>query len=124
MKVAKHGGNLLMLTGTGTGTQNSPEDDLKALAYLQSIYRNPMEATTTRMRAAIECLPFENPKLSATAIATLDGNSFAEALERCIARSGTKPLSLSKVIDATPVEIPAEEMKRPMAHYRNNFRRY
>jgi hypothetical protein len=38
------------------------------------------------MRAAIECLPFENPKLSATAIATMDGKSFAEALERVALR--------------------------------------
>jgi hypothetical protein len=28
--------------------------------------------------AAIECLPFENPKLSATTIATMDGKSFAD----------------------------------------------
>ena len=89
------------------------EDDppLTSLKYLQSIYRDVAEATPTRMRAAIECLPFENPKLSATAIATIDGATFAVALERCIERSKQPPPLLNG-----PVEpLPAEEMKRPMA---------
>ena len=70
------------------------EDDppLTSLKYLQSIYRDAMEATPTRMRAAIECLPFENPKLSATAIASMDEKSFAAALERAIERSKSPPL--------------------------------
>jgi len=38
------------------------------------------------MRAAIECLPFENPKLSATAVSHMDERSFAAALERAIER--------------------------------------
>ncbi len=29
----------------------------------QSIYRNPMEPTSVRIRAAVECLPFKNPQL-------------------------------------------------------------
>jgi hypothetical protein len=66
------------------------------------------------MRAAIECLPFENPKLGATAIATLDGKSFAEALERCIERSRS-PVPLLN----GPVEpLPASELKKPMSRYR------
>jgi hypothetical protein len=120
MREAETNGNCLMLAGTGAGTQDGPEDEIKALAYLQSIYRNPMEATPTRMRAAIECLPFENPKLSATAIATMDGQSFAEALDRCIARSHG-PLILN---GPSPPELPAEELKKPFPNYRNNFRRY
>jgi hypothetical protein len=66
------------------------------------------------MRAAIECLPFENPKLSATAIVTGDGKTFAEALERCIERSRS-PVPLLN----GPVEpLPREELKRPMSRYR------
>ena len=103
-----------MLAGTGAGTQNSPEDEIRALAYLQSIYRNPMEATPTRMRAAIECLPFENPKLSATAIATMDGKSFAEALDRCIERS-RQPVPL---LNSPTEQLPASEMKKPFQHFR------
>jgi hypothetical protein len=65
------------------------------------------------MRAAIEALPFEKPKLSATAIAAFDGQTFAEALERCIERSK------SPVLLNGPVEpLPASELKRPMSRYR------
>jgi len=56
--------------GISAGIQIGPEGEIRALGYLQSIYRDPLEATSARMRAAIECLPFENPKLSATALAS------------------------------------------------------
>jgi hypothetical protein len=89
------------------------DGEVKALELLQEVYRNEEVALPTRMRAAIECLPFENPKLSATAIATMDGQTFAEALERCIERSKSPPLLNG------PVEpLPAEELKRPMSRYR------
>jgi hypothetical protein len=51
-----------------------------------------------RMRAAIEALPFESLKLSATAVLTVD--DFSERLERAIARSGTK------MIEAQPLPQP------------------
>ena len=35
----------------------------------------------TRMRAAAEALPYENPKLSAAAVASMDANDFAARLE-------------------------------------------
>jgi len=34
-----------------------------------------------RMRAAAEALPYENPKLSAVAVASMDANDFAARLE-------------------------------------------
>jgi hypothetical protein len=43
-----------------------------------------------RLRAAIEALPFESPKLSATAV--LRGDDFATRLERATTRSGKAPL--------------------------------
>jgi hypothetical protein len=69
-----------------------------ALEYLQSIYRNPAEPEARRMRAAVECLPFENPKLSAIGVASLTGRDFAAALDRAISRS--RPV----LIEATAVE--------------------
>lgn len=80
---------------------------------LQEVYRNEEVALPTRMRAAIECLPFENPTLSATAIAACDGQTFAQALERYIERSKSPPLLNG------PVEpLPREEAMKPMSRYR------
>jgi hypothetical protein len=104
----------LIAAGSGAGSQDTPEERTVALEYLQGIYNDPTQSTSMRMRAAIECLPFENPKLSATAIATMDGNSFAEALDRCIARSKSPP---PKVIEHTP-QLDAATLKKPMARYR------
>jgi hypothetical protein len=120
MKQERTNGNLLMFAGTGAGTQEVVEGEILSLEYLQSIYRNPMEPTSMRMRAAIECLPFENPKMAVTAIATMNGKSFAEALDRCIARSRS-PHVVN--VPALPT-VDAEELKRPMPYYRNNYRRY
>jgi hypothetical protein len=66
-----------------------------------------------RMRAAIEALPFEKPKLSATAIAAFDGATFAQALERCIERSRGPVL-----LNGPAEPLPAEELKKPMSRYR------
>jgi hypothetical protein len=49
------------------------------------------------MRAAIEVLPFQSPKLSATAVLTVD--DFASRLERAITRSGAPP----KLIEAKAI---------------------
>src|SRR5215469_9291438 len=88
--------------------------DITAHRLLQSIYRDEEVALPTRMRAAIESLAYETPKLSATAIATMDGQSFAEALERAIVRSeGAVPM-----LNGPTPELPASELKKPMATYR------
>jgi len=117
MREARTNGNCLVLAGTGAGTQNSPESEIRALEYLQSIYRDPMEATPARMRAAIESLPYENPKVSAIAISHMNGNDFASALERAIQRSRQPtPLPAPKVIEHDP-----GEMKGPMQRL---YRRY
>jgi hypothetical protein len=71
-----------------------------ALEYLQSVYRNPAEPEGKRMRAAIESLPYENPRMSAVAVGYLDGNTFAEKLERAIRASDR-----AKLIEAVPTEL-------------------
>jgi len=70
-----------------------------ALDYLQSIYRDPLQPASVRMRAASICLPFESPKLAVTAMIR-DEASFAAALDRAIARSGKS--EEMKVIDHVP----------------------
>jgi len=50
----------------------------------------------------------------------MDGKSFAEALDRAIARSNSPVPLLNGPVE----QLPAEELKRPMPRYRNNFRRY
>ena len=103
------------------------EDDepLTSLEYLQSIYRDENQLTSTRIRCAVEALPYENPRVSAVAVTHMNDNDFATALERAIIRSGInpKPLSPPKMIEHEPPVSP-EDMKRPFSRYRNNFRRY
>jgi len=95
-------------------------EGIRALELLQLAYRGKIKLTPQQARCAIESLPYETPKLSATAIATMDGKSFAEALERAIIRSQSPPM----LNGPAPPELPAEELKKPFSNYRNNYRRY
>jgi hypothetical protein len=110
----------LVLVGAGSvaGSQETPRTRTAALEYLQGIYNDPTQSTSMRMRAAIECLPFENPKLSATAVTTMDGKSFAQALERAINRSKA-PTPIRTLIDHQP--LPPEELKKPFTRLVRRF---
>jgi hypothetical protein len=82
------------------GEQELPEQ-VNSLEYLQHIYRDPTQPTPVRMRAAIEALAFENPRMSAVSVGYLDGNTFAEKLERAIRAS-------EKVIECRATEVEDE----------------
>ena len=62
-------------------------DDVMALPLLQMAYRGKVNLTPQQIRAAIEALPYENPKVSAVAISHMSGKDFASALDRAIERS-------------------------------------
>jgi hypothetical protein len=64
-----------------------PPAGATALELLQTVYRDPSQPLPVRIRCAVECLPFENPKLSAIGVSQLTGRDFAAALDRAISRS-------------------------------------
>ena len=104
--------------------EDGPEGET-SLELLQAVYRNRKQPLNVRVRCAVEALAHEYPRVSAVAVTSMSGQSFAEALDRAIERSGIKPLPAPKQIEARPVEqISAEKLKGTMPHYRNNFRRY
>jgi hypothetical protein len=59
-----------------------------SLSFLQRVYRSVRQPVSRRMRAAIEALPHEHPRLGAVAIGSMNGEDFAAMLERAIERSG------------------------------------
>lgn len=66
-----------------------------SLTFLQKVYRSVKQPMSRRLRAAIEAMPHEHPRLGVVAIGTMNGDDIASMLDRAIARSG-------KVIDVTP----------------------
>ena len=58
-----------------------------SLSFLQKVYRSVKQPMSRRMRAAIEALPHEHPRLGAVAVGYLTNDTFAERLDRAIARS-------------------------------------
>jgi hypothetical protein len=70
-------------------------EEFDALGYLQAVYRGKVIAETQRMKAAIEALPFERPKLAVVA----NTYSFASQME-AVAKL-TRPGG--NVIDARPI---------------------
>lgn len=72
-----------------------------ALDYLQAIYQGRIEPDFTRMRAASIALPFESPKLQATATVRFDLD-FAAKLERAMVRSAKH-----RLIPNSPLDRPA-----------------
>jgi hypothetical protein len=93
------------------GRQVAEEPELIELApgetsldLLQRIYRSVKQPMTRRMRAAIEALPHEHPRLGAVAVSHLSGKDFATLLDKAIERSGHA--KAIKQIDLKALEEP------------------
>jgi hypothetical protein len=80
--------------------ERQPPERVNSLEYLQRIYRDPNQPTPVRMRAAIEALAFENPRLSAVGVGALNGEDFYNRLERALKRS-----ERARLIDARAVQV-------------------
>jgi hypothetical protein len=61
-----------------------------SLEFLQAVYLNEDLPLSVRMRAAIEALSFEHPKLSAVGVGYMTHDTFAERLDRAIDRTNAK----------------------------------
>jgi hypothetical protein len=68
--------------------------DRGELDLLQRIYRSAKQPMSRRMRAAIEAMPHEHPRLGAVATASMNGHDFAAMLDKAIERSGIKLIEL------------------------------
>jgi len=97
--------------------QQGPEGET-SLQLLQTVYRDRKQPLNVRVRCAVEALAHEYPRVSAVAVTSMSGQSFAEALERAIARSQGPPM----LNGPAPPELPAEELKKPFS--RLNYRRF
>ena len=78
--------------------EREPEK-VNSLEYLQRIYRDPTQPTPVRMRAAIEALQFENPKLSSVGVGFMTNDTFAERLDRAIDASNRAKVIEGRVIE-------------------------
>jgi len=56
----------LMQIQAGVEVEEPETEDVNSLSYLRRIYRDPGQPIPVRMRAAIECLQYENGKVPAT----------------------------------------------------------
>jgi hypothetical protein len=72
-------------------TEPTIPEGIGAKQLLQMVYRGEVKLSAQQMRAAIECLPFEEPKLSAVGFASISGQDFAHQLELAVERGRTVP---------------------------------
>src|SRR6516164_7991958 len=91
--------------------EEGPEGET-SLQLLQTVYRDRKQSLNVRVRCAVEALAHEYPRVSAVAVTSMSGQSFAEQLERAITRSNG-PLLLN-----SPPQLPASELKQPMQRLR------
>ena len=92
------------LAGICAGSAGNDDEFSGALGYLQSIYRNPMEPTSVRMRAASIAIAFESPKLAVTTLLA-DADSFGAMLDKAIARGQSPPKVIEHRADETAPSV-------------------
>ncbi len=80
--------------------QVGPVEDAHTL--LRAVYSNPAVPLPTRIKAAVEALPFELPKLAVTAHVV--GSDFASKLDLAIQRSKETDRTNGKMIEAKVIE--------------------
>ena len=85
-----------------------------SLQLLQTVYRDRKQPLNVRVRCAVEALAHEYSRVSAVAVTSMSGQSFAEALERAIARSAGAPILPAP----TTPQLDASDLKKPMVRYR------
>jgi hypothetical protein len=83
--------------------------DATSLDLLRAIYRCPTANLQMRIRCAIAALPHEHGRLSVVAV--VNEQSFAEVLERRLARIKEMENGNGKLIDAKPQEL---ELRAPL----------
>jgi hypothetical protein len=91
--------DLMRAEVAGLVTGADKPEEVNSIDYLRRIYRDPNQPIAVRMRAAIESLPYENPKITAVAVGHLTGEDFYNRLERAIAASEKAKLIEGRVID-------------------------
>lgn len=77
-----------------------------ALGFLRTVYRDPLQPTGVRLRAAQIAIEYERPRLAMTAL--IDGADFRSRLDRAIARSKS-----TKLIEHSPAVTKAAVDHRP-----------
>jgi hypothetical protein len=88
-------------------------DNISMPELVDGVIRGKYKLAPSQLRVLVAWMPHFAPKLSATAIVTGDGKSFAEALEKCIERSRAPPQ-----LNGTVREIDASAMKKPFQTFR------
>jgi hypothetical protein len=86
--------------------------EITPVDFLEAVYLNPNLPLATRLRAAIEAAPYRHAKLSAHAVGHYDGKSFAEQLERAIARSQSTVPMLNGPVEPLPTSVASKPFVR------------